>query len=81
MNKRQYALKYLNESAKNVMSACKHSMHNDDTEIANDDVAEKLGKMFSAMKEVAETLQLQEEQVERFAYAEYERRQKQVYKP
>jgi hypothetical protein len=56
-------------------------MHNDDTEIVNDDVAEKLGKMFSAMKEVVETLQLQEEQVERFAYAEYERRQKQVYKP
>lgn len=81
MNKRQNALKYLNESAKNVMTVCKHSMHNDDTDIVNNDIAEQLGKMFSAMREVAETLQLQEEHVEGFAYIEYERRQKQVNKP
>lgn len=73
--KRRLALEYLQEMARDITVACEQGIKNDDVKVVNNDVAEQMGKMFSAMKEVAETLQLVEEHVEGFAYIEYQRRQ------
>lgn len=73
--KRRLALEYLAEMAHDLKYACDSGIKNDDVKSVNNDVAEQMGKMFSAMKEVAETLQLVEEHVEGFAYIEYQRRQ------
>lgn len=76
MDSKQLALIYLLEEANMMSSVCTKNVHSLHKKKTNNDVAEQLGKLFSAMKEVAEELKLDEQQVEKYAFQEFERRQK-----
>ena len=76
MDSKQLALVYLMEEANKMASVCTRNVHSLHKKKTNNDVAEQLGRLFSAMKEVAEELKLDEQQVEGYALEEYERRQK-----
>jgi hypothetical protein len=76
MDSKQLALVYLMEEANKMASVCTKNVHSLNKKTTNNDVAQQLGKLFSAMKEVAEELKLNEQQVEGYAFEEYERRQR-----
>lgn len=76
MDSKQLALIYLTEEANRMASVCTKNVHSLNKKKINNDIAEQMGTLFSAMKEVAEELKLDEQQVEGYAFEEYERRQK-----
>lgn len=78
MDSKQLALVYLMEESNRMAGICTKNVHTLDRKKSNNDIARQLGKMFSAMKEVATELKLDERQVEGFAYEEFERRQKEL---
>jgi hypothetical protein len=78
MDSKQLALIYLTEEANRMASVCTKNVHSLSKKKTNNDLAEQMGKLFSAMKEVASELKLDEQQVELYAFEEYERRQKEL---
>jgi len=76
MDSKQLALIYLTEEANKMASVCTRNVHSLHKKKTNSDIAEQMGRLFSAMKEVAEELKLDEQQVEGYAFDEYERRNK-----
>lgn len=74
MDSKQLALIYLTEEANRMASICTKNVHSLHKRKTNNDLAEQMGRLFSAMKEVAEELKLDEQQVEGYAFEEYERR-------
>ena len=75
MDSKQLALVYLMEEANKMASICTKNVHALHRKKTNDDIAQQMGKLFSAMKEVAEELKLDEQSVEVHAFEEYNRRQ------
>ena len=75
MDSKQLALVYLMEEANKMAGVCTKNVHSLNKKKTNNDIAEQMGKLFSAMKEVAEELKLDEATVETFAMEEYNRRQ------
>jgi hypothetical protein len=75
MDSKQLALVYLMEESNRMASVCTKNVHSLNKKKTTNDIAEQLGRLFSAMKEVATELKLDEQQVEGYAIAEYERRQ------
>ena len=78
MDSKQLALVYLMEEANRMASICTKNVHSTNKKKTHNDVAEQMGKLFSAMREVALELKLNEQQVEGFAHQEYERRQSEL---
>lgn len=76
MDSKQLALIYLTEEANRMASVCTKNVHSLQKKKTNNDLAEQMGRLFSAMREVALELKLDEQQVEGYAFEEYERRQK-----
>jgi len=76
MDSKQLALIYLTEEANKMASMCTKNVHNLSRKKTNEDLEEQFGKLFSAMKEVAEECKLNEKQIEGYAFEEFERRQK-----
>jgi cob(I)alamin adenosyltransferase len=76
MDSKQLALIYLTDEANRMAGVCTKNVHILNQKRINNDLAEQLGKLFSAMREVATEFKLDEQQVENFAIQEYERRQK-----
>ena len=76
MDSKQLALIYLTEEANKMSSICTKNVHSLHKKKTNNDLAEQMGKLFCAMKEVAEELKLNEQEVEVHAFNEYERRLK-----
>lgn len=76
MDSKQLALIYLTEEANKMSSICTKNVHSLHKKKTNADLEEQVGKLFCALKEVAEELKLNEQQVEGHAFAEYERRLK-----
>ena len=75
MDSKQLALIYLTEEANRMASVCTKNVHSLNKKKTNNDIEKQLGKLFSAMKEVAEELKLDERNVEESAFNEFERRQ------
>ena len=76
MDSKQLALIYLTEEANKMSSICTKNVHSLHKKKINNDISEQMGKLFCAMKEVAEELKLDEQEVEGYAFNEYERRVK-----
>lgn len=76
MDSKQLALIYLTEEANRMASVCTKNVHALNKKKTNNDLAEQMGKLFSAMREVAEEFKLDEQQVEGYTFDEYERRQR-----
>ena len=76
MDSKQLALVYLMEEANRMASICTRNVHSLNKKKTNDDLAQQMGKLFSAMREVAEELKLDEQLVEAYTFEEYERRLK-----
>jgi hypothetical protein len=75
MDSKQLALVYLMEEANRMASVCTKNVHSLHKKKTNGDLAQQMGKLFSAMREVADEFKLEEEQVEKYTYEEYNRRQ------
>jgi len=75
MDSKQLALIYLTDEANRMASVCTKNVHSLQKKKTNKDIEEQLGKLFSAMREVAEELKLDEQMVEKSAVEEYNRRQ------
>ena len=75
MDSKQLALIYLTDEANRMASVCTKNVHSLQKRKTNKDIEEQLGKLFSAMREVAEELKLDEQMVEKSAVEEYNRRQ------
>ena len=78
MDSKQLALIYLTEEANRMASVCTKNVHSLSKRKTNNDIAQQMGKLFSAMREVAYELKLDEQQVEGYTFEEYERRQKEL---
>ena len=76
MDSKQLALIYLTDEANRMASVCTKNVHSLHKKKTNNDVEEQLGRLFSAMREVAEEFKLDEQMVEKSAVEEYNRRQK-----
>jgi hypothetical protein len=76
MDSKQLALIYLTEEANRMSSVCTKNVHSLSKKKTNNDLAEQMGRLFCAMREVAMELKLDEQQVEGYAFVEDERRQK-----
>ena len=75
MDSKQLALIYLTEEANRMASICTKNVHNLDRNKTQKTLEQQMGKLFSAMKEVAEECKLDEQTVETYAMEEYNRRQ------
>jgi len=75
MDSKQMSLVYLMEEANKMSSICTKNVHSLERKKTNADIAQQMGKLFSAMKEVAEEFKLDEQSVESHAFEEYNRRQ------
>jgi len=75
MDSKQLALVYLMEEANHMASICTKNVHSVEKKKTTADLEQQLGVLFSAMKEVAEELKLDESNVEKSAMEEYNRRQ------
>ena len=75
MDSKQLALIYLTEEANRMASICTRNVHSLQKKKTNNDLTEQMGRLFSAMKEVAEECKLDEQTVETYAMEEYNRRQ------
>jgi hypothetical protein len=76
MDSKQLALIYLMEEANKLAGVCTkhvHALHKTKTNAA---LEEQIGKTFSALREIAEELGINEEKVEKYALEEWERRKK-----
>jgi hypothetical protein len=76
MDSKQLALIYLTEEANRMASICTRNVHSLQKKKTNNDLTEQMGRLFSAMKEVAEEFKLDESSVETSAVAEFDRRQR-----
>ena len=76
MDSKQLSLMYLMEKSNEMAAECMKSVHVQDKTKVNNAISERMGSLFSALREVAEELKLNEEQVEGFVYNEHLRRQK-----
>jgi hypothetical protein len=76
MDSKQLALIYLTEEANRMASICTKNVHSLQKKKTNSDLAEQMGRLFSAMKEVAEEFKLDEGSVESSAVTEFDRRQR-----
>lgn len=74
MDSKQLALIYLTEEANRMASVCTRNVHSLQKKKTNNDLAEQMGNLFSAMREVAEEFKLDEIQVHNYAEEEYHRR-------
>lgn len=63
------------EEANRMASVCTKNVHSIEKKKTTADLEKQLGILFSAMKEVAEELKLDESSVEKSAMEEYSRRQ------
>jgi len=76
MDSKQLALIYLMEESTKMASTCTKNVHSIDKKGRLKDIENQMGVLFSAMKEVAEELKLNESNVEVSAATEYDRRQR-----
>ena len=74
MDSKQLALVYLMEEANRMASVCTKSVHSLDHKKSKKALEEQMGILFSAMKEVAEEYKLDENDVEKSAMQEFDRR-------
>lgn len=72
MNNKKEALTYLSNEAKNMARIAKDMSMTQNID-NNLEVSKQMGILFSAMREVASTLQLDENLVEEYAVLEYNR--------
>ena len=75
MDSKQLALIYLTDEANKMASICTRNVHSIEKNKTVKDLERQLGVLFSAMREVAEELKLDEQRVESHAVEEYNRRQ------
>jgi hypothetical protein len=74
MDSKQLSLVYLMEEANRMASVCTRNVHSLQKKKTLNDLEHQLGVLFSAMREVAEEFQLDENNVQTHAQKEYERR-------
>lgn len=74
MDSKQLALIYLMDECNRMASVCTRNVHNLDKKKAEKALEQQIGIVFSALKEVAEEFKLDEANVEKSAYEEYQRR-------
>lgn len=74
MDSKQLALVYLMEEANRTASVCTKNVHTIEKAKTNKDLEKQMGVLFSAMREVAEELKLDENRVHTHAEEEYQRR-------
>ena len=75
MDSKQLSLVYLMDECNRMASVCTKNVHNLDKKKAQKALEEQVGIVFSALKEVAEEFNLDEQAVEKSAMEEYNRRQ------
>lgn len=73
MDSKQLALVYLMEESNRMASVCTKNVHALDRTKTRKALEEQLGILFSAMREVAQTFELDEIQVQKYAEEEYDR--------
>jgi hypothetical protein len=78
MDSKQLALIYLMEEANHMASVCSKNVHSLHKKKANKDLEKQMGILFSAMREVAEEFEVDENSVQTHAQEEYERRSQSV---
>lgn len=76
MDSKQLALVYLTEEANKLAIICTKNVHSPQKYKTHNEIAEQMGKVFCAMREVVEELKMSEEQVEKYVFKEHERRLK-----
>ena len=74
MDSKQLALIYLTEEANRMASICTKNVHAIEKSKTTKDLEKQMGILFSAMREVAEELKLDENNVQNHAEEEYQRR-------
>jgi len=74
MDSKQLALVYLMEEANRMSSVCTKNVHSLDKRKAKKQLEEQLGKLFSAMREVGEEFDIDEDSTMVHAEKEYLRR-------
>ena len=74
MDSKQLALVYLMEEANRMASVCTKNVHAIDKKKTVKDLERQMGVLFSAMREVAEELKLDENSVQDSAENEYKQR-------
>lgn len=74
MDSKQLALIYLTEEANRMASVCTRNVHSLHKKKTNADIEKQLGVLFSAMREVAEEFKVDENNVQKYAEEEYNRR-------
>ena len=75
MDSKQLALIYLMEEANHMASVCSKNIHALDKSKTQKDIEKQLGILFSAMKEIAEEFNLDENKVQEYAEKEFVKRQ------
>lgn len=74
MDSKQLALIYLMEESNHMASICTRHVHGLDKKKAKKALTEQLGKLFSAMREVAEEFEIDEQSTMDAAQQEFDRR-------
>lgn len=76
MDSKQLALIYLMEESNRMSTVCTKNVHALHKKKTNADLEDQMGRLFAALKEVAEEFKVNEQEVELSAFNEFERRQK-----
>ena len=76
MDSKQLALIYLMEESNRMATVCTKNVHALHKKKTNADLEAQMGRLFAALKEVAEEFKVNEQEVELSAFDEFERRQK-----
>lgn len=74
MDSKQLALVYLTDECNRMASVCTRNVHSLDKKKTQKALEEQVGIVFSALKEVAEEFNLNEENVYNHSQEEYQRR-------
>jgi len=74
MDSKQLALIYLTDEANRLASVCTRNVHTIEKSKTTKDLEKQMGVLFSAMREVAEEFKLDEDNVQKHAEEEYQRR-------
>lgn len=74
LDSKQMSLVYLMEEANRMATVCTKNVHSLHKKKTNNDIEEQMGRLFSAMREVAAEFKLSEDQIALAAESEFNRR-------